>query len=133
MNVMIAGADKDTANKLATQLTICGHRSEFAKNGVECMASLRGIMPDLLLLEYNLLWGGCDGVMAIMNDDPQLENIPVVLFAEKHERIKTHERARSAAMLIHPFQPQDLSSLNDLLRGMSSRRSSDSVSSQRKS
>jgi DNA-binding response OmpR family regulator len=128
---MIAGADKDTVNGLATHLTDCGHRSKFVRDGVECMAALRGFMPDLLLLEFDLLWGGCDGVMAVMNDDPQLENIPVVLFAERYKQTETQEQPRIIATLAHPFHPRDLSSLNDLLRSMSARRIDDSVSAHR--
>jgi CheY-like chemotaxis protein len=119
MNVMIAGADQDTANELATHLANCGHRSKFAKNGIECIAALRGLTPDLLLLEFDLLWGGCDGVMAVMNDDPQWENIPVVLFAEKYKRFTAQEPPRIMTTQNHPFQPQDLSSLNELLFSMS--------------
>jgi CheY-like chemotaxis protein len=99
MHVMIAGADKATVNELASHLTDCGHRSEFARNGVECMAALHGFTPDLLLLEFDLLWGGCDGVMAVMNDDPQLENIPVALFAVKCKQIETQEHPRIIATL----------------------------------
>ncbi len=131
MHVMIAGADKATVKRLATYLTDCGHRSEFARDGVECMAALHEFTPDLLLLEFDLLWGGCDGVMDVMNDDPQLENIPVVLFAEKLKQIETQEHPRTIATQANPFPPRDLSSLNDLLRSMSLRRIDDSVSAHR--
>lgn len=131
MHIMIAGADKETVNGLATHLTDCGHRSKFARNGVECVAALRGFMPDLLLLEFDLLWGGCDGVIAVMDDDPNMVHIPVVLFTERYKQTETQKNLRVIATLAHPFDPSNLSKLNDLLQTMSARHMEDSISSLR--
>jgi DNA-binding NtrC family response regulator len=46
-----------------------GHEAEVASNGLECMSWLRQFVPDVLVLDQDLLWGGSDGVLARMIDD----------------------------------------------------------------
>lgn len=72
--VLIADAD-------AVWLEVCercfverGFTVETARDGLECMASLRqGGRPDALIIEIDMPWGGGDGVLACLTD----EAIPV--------------------------------------------------------
>lgn len=50
-----------------------------ALNGLECLARLRERVPDVLVLEPHMPWGGGDGVLAIMGEDPGLAIIPVMV------------------------------------------------------
>lgn len=115
MRVMIAGADISTVNRLATHLTDCGHRPEITRTGLECVAALRGFIPDLLILEFGILWGGGAGVMAVMDCDPDLASVPVVLFAGENQHPDFRKHPRIVASLIHPVQPHERSSLKGLL------------------
>lgn len=47
--------------------------------GVECISRLRERTADVLVLEPQLPWGGGDGVLAIMREDPGLAVIPVMI------------------------------------------------------
>jgi len=37
-----------------------------ADSGIVCVANLQLFTPDVLLLDLNLKWGGCDGVLEAM-------------------------------------------------------------------
>lgn len=57
--------------------------SEFnlrtANGGVECLARLCEEVPDVLVLEPELPWGGGDGVLAVMHDVPHLASVRVMI------------------------------------------------------
>ncbi len=48
-------------------------------NARECIGRLRQIVPDVLVLEPYLPWGGGAGVLAVMRDEPNLADIPVMI------------------------------------------------------
>lgn len=50
-----------------------------ACSGLECIGHLREGIPDVLVLEPLLPWGGGDGVLAMMHETPSLVNVPVMI------------------------------------------------------
>ncbi len=50
-----------------------------APNALKCVRRMRQLIPDLLVLEPELPWGGGDGVLSIMRDEPCLADIPVMI------------------------------------------------------
>jgi DNA-binding response OmpR family regulator len=56
-----------------------------ATNGMECLASLRERTPDVLVLEPQLLWGGGDGVLAVMHQVFRLACVPVMILTACRE------------------------------------------------
>ena len=48
-------------------------------NALKCIGRMRQFLPDVLVLEPNLPWGGGDGVLAAMRDEPSLAHIPVMI------------------------------------------------------
>ena len=50
-----------------------------APNGLECVERLREQVPDVLVLEPQLLWGGGDGVLAMMHEALDLGTVPVMI------------------------------------------------------
>ena len=122
MRILIAGADRSTLSILGEFFLDRGHESEITRNGVECMSGLRGFIPDLLVMKFDILWGGCDGVMETMNGDPRLAEIPVVLFTETYKQPALKAYPRIIARMTHPFQSRELSRLDVLLNEMESTR-----------
>ena len=47
-----------------------------ALSGLECAARLRECVPDVLVLEPQLPWGGGEGVLAMMGEVPSLRLFP---------------------------------------------------------
>ena len=56
-----------------------GFELATASSGLECVARLRESVPDVLVLEPQLPWGGGEGVLAMMGELPQLANVPVMV------------------------------------------------------
>jgi len=50
-----------------------------AASGLECVARLRERVPDVLVLEPQLPWGGGEGVLAMMGEIPALATVPVMV------------------------------------------------------
>jgi CheY-like chemotaxis protein len=57
-----------------------GYAVATATGGVECLTVLRGLVPDVVVLDTDLLWGGADGVLACLQVESRTR-IPVVLLA----------------------------------------------------
>ena len=53
---------------------------EVAEDGLDCLHKLHDFLPELVILELELLWGGGDGVIALMGED--VSTSPVVLVTE---------------------------------------------------
>ena len=47
--------------------------------GLECIARLRERVPDVLVLEPYMPWGGGDGVLAFMGESADLARVPVMI------------------------------------------------------
>ncbi|WP_040591616.1 ANTAR domain-containing protein [Schlesneria paludicola] len=63
------------------ELVLNGMDVTTATDGVDCIAKMRDVRPDVVLLELSLLWGGSQGVLAIRAEEHALQSIPVVLLA----------------------------------------------------
>jgi DNA-binding response OmpR family regulator len=77
--VLIAEADADL--RAIYQRFFSYHRWQVqtAGGGLECLAKLRQLPPDLLVLDWELPWGGGEGVLALMRENPRLLAVPVLL------------------------------------------------------
>lgn len=60
-------------------LTSYGFEVETAGDGLECLAKLRQFVPDLLILDLDMLWGGGGGVLGVISEDRRLLPSRVVL------------------------------------------------------
>lgn len=82
MRVLIADADEAFLEILQSFLWDRGHEVEIASDGLECLSMLHEFLPAVVLLDRDLLWGGADGVIAQMCEDPNLADIPVILVTD---------------------------------------------------
>ncbi len=81
MRILIADADRNFLESVQSSLWDRGHDAELATTGLECSAILYRFIPDVLIIERDLLWGGCDGILAKLQDSPELSRIPVIILA----------------------------------------------------
>jgi two-component system phosphate regulon response regulator PhoB len=89
MRVLIADGDSEFLDIVKRFMNQCGHDALVASSGLECIACLRNCPPDLLVLDCELLWGGTEGVLEIMNEEPTLNTIAVILVTDENAESKT--------------------------------------------
>lgn len=73
-----------------------------APNGLECVDRLREQVPDALVLEPALPWGGGDGVLAMMHDVLDLATVPVMILTSCDDPLLLDSIARFPISDFHP-------------------------------
>jgi len=86
MQVLIADGEKEFLELERRFLSQCGHDVLIAHDALECASILRGSNPLVVVLDSELLWGGADGVIAMMLEDPRLSQTSVILVADADPR-----------------------------------------------
>lgn len=110
-SVLIADRDEVALDEMRRYLLLRGYEVETATGGVECLNKLRRCEEPILVLESELPWGGADGVLAVLREEPQLANTPVILTSSAVGSVGDRfDRAPVLRLLTKPF------SLDDLLR-----------------
>ncbi|WP_425400183.1 carbon storage regulator [Aeoliella sp.] len=79
VRVLLADADISLARCYAAHLSLLGFEVTTAGNGVECIARLREQRPHLVVLDVGLLWGRAEGVLALMVEQIDVPEIPVIV------------------------------------------------------
>lgn len=108
MRMLIADADETYLEILQSYFWDRGCEVEIAADGLECMAILREFVPEVLVVERDLLWGGCEGVLALMQATAKLTDIPVVLVTNGDHDIPPQTNRLIATRLAKPFRLHDL-------------------------
>ena len=108
MRILIADADATFLEAFQAYMWENGFDAETSTNGLECSEILNRFIPDVLVIERNLLWGGCEGVLAKMQNDPRLLQIPiVVLVSNSEDEYDTLSNPNVVAWLRKPFLLRD--------------------------
>lgn len=110
MRVLIADYDKAFLEVAQCYLSHHGHEAKVASNGLECFDLLQRELPDAVVLQRELLWGGSDGVRALMQQDPRWTQIPVILISNDDLPEESHpvSSQRLVAQLQKPHRLEDL-------------------------
>ena len=110
MRVLVVGRDEAMLELLQSFLWDFGYETEVAADGLECCAFLREFVPDVVILDHEVLWGGSAGILARMRDDPVLAKTPVILIAERppSEKRDSSKRPPIVGSLRTPVQLGDL-------------------------
>ena len=85
IRVLMADPDESLHPVYREPLLRDGFEVVSAFNGLECVARMRERVPDLLVLEPRMPWGGGDGVLAIMGEIPLLAIVPVMVLTSCHD------------------------------------------------
>ena len=98
-------------------LHVQGHDVEIASDGLSCLDALRRSRPDALAIGSDLLWGGSDGIISLIQEDPMLQSIPVLLLMGIPIRPRLPACHRFLPTVCYPFRLEDLSKrLNELVQ-----------------
>ncbi len=87
-SLLIAIANDEERRRYANAFQEAGYRVSEATDGLSCLSALRDQTFAILVLDQHLLWGSGDGVVEVMQSDPTISSVPVVLlnFPKPNER-----------------------------------------------
>ncbi len=77
--VLLADPDRHLLTAYKGCLSSDGFDVATARDGLECIDTLRRFLPEVLVLEPEILWGGGDGVVAMVHEAPETPKVPVIL------------------------------------------------------
>ncbi|MFA6451452.1 MAG: response regulator [bacterium] len=111
-SILLIDSDEIIHSMLKTRLTHAGYKVDCARSGDEARASLKKIVPDLILMDNNT--PGADGfsLLKAVKESKALKKVPVFLLANGSE-IETIERALNLGAINYIVKPVDPSVLMD--------------------
>lgn len=82
VRVLLAGPNNYRWRSYQQTLNEAGFTARITNDGLECVAVLRAFRPDVLVLDPNIPWGGGDGVLAVRDEEPGLnQNLVMIVTA----------------------------------------------------
>lgn len=84
-----------------------------ADDGIQCLDVLRRFTPNVVVVEPELLWGGGDGIVSVLRDDPQTRGVPVLVLTTDASRSAVYRISQFSVgdYLTQPVAPEQLTSL----------------------
>jgi two-component system response regulator AtoC len=103
--LLIAEGDAELREVYREALATHSYHVETAADGLECLEKLRRLMPEVLVLDQDLRWGGGDGVLAWLREQCSLARASVVLtaWADCPVDLPEHVQAPVVKLLPKPF------------------------------
>jgi CheY-like chemotaxis protein len=108
--VVLADGDEVALDTTRRFLLLHGYEVETATGGVQCLDKLRRLSDPVLVLDFELPWGGGDGVLALLREDSTLADAPVILTMRpaSMDRVKRLVRDAVQRVLFKPVVPKIL-------------------------
>ena len=69
--MLIADGDAELCDHYRNFATEHGYDVETSSDGLDCVRKLRQVTPTVLVLDMELRWGGGDGVLGWLREEPQ--------------------------------------------------------------
>jgi CheY-like chemotaxis protein len=107
--VLIVDDERPIVTLLSRLAQGCGAHAEIAYNGKEALEKMRANPPDLVLLDLIMPIMSGEEVLAIMETDPALRDIPVVVISTKAALGPGVER--QVPLMRKPFEPAEVKSV----------------------
>lgn len=108
--VLLAVRRSQSRSEYALDLKRHGFDVAIADDGLECLDVLGRFVPDVIVIEPELLWGGGDGVLAVLSDMPELRSVPVLLLTTDCNRAAMYSISQFPVsdFWVHPVSPERL-------------------------
>ena len=87
IRVLLADPDETLLASNRSFLSRNGFKVATAANGLDCLAKLRDFKPDVLVLDPEMAWGQGDDVLALMQEEADVPNVPVLLLSDAEPRV----------------------------------------------
>lgn len=79
--LLIAEGDPELCGLYHRLIAERGYAVETASDGLGCLAKLRRSVPDVVVLDLELCWGGGNGVLAWLREERAASGVAVILTA----------------------------------------------------
>ncbi len=108
--LLLIGNLRQLSENIGELLQLNHYEVLTAANGGEGIAKAREVHPDMILCEANMSGIDGSGVISTLHKDPLLENVPVILLADKYNArsFRAAMNLGAADYLIAPFSNNDL-------------------------
>lgn len=107
--VLVVDGERMIAMLLTRLAESCGVRAEVAHDGEQALEMLRAHKPDLVLLDLIMPIMSGEEVLAIMETDPNLRDVPVIVISTWDGAIEGLER--EVPRVRKPFDPAEVQRL----------------------
>ncbi len=81
-HVLLALRDGEQLKSYGAYLAREGFRVTTSASALSAWAELECERPDVLIIEQDLPWGGADGILAVLDEEPETRGIPVILLVD---------------------------------------------------
>lgn len=115
--VVLADGDEVALDATRRFLLLHGYEVEAASGGVQCLDTLRRLTDPVLVLDFELPWGGGDGVLALLGEDPTLAGTPVILTTARPRSAGRAGRVAASPRLVILEKPVPMEVLLKVVRG----------------
>jgi DNA-binding response OmpR family regulator len=117
IRVLLADGDEWLLASYRTFLFGNGFEVATATNGLECLTQLRDFIPDILVLDPEMLWGQGDGILALMQENADVPQVPVILLAA-HDGPEGRALRAAYPRCVYHVKPLAPERLEATIRGM---------------
>ncbi len=114
--VLIADHDEALLASYTAYLAGEGFGVATARSGLECLEQLRHSLPDILVLDLELPWGGGAGVLARMPDGSDVPPVPVLVLSAIHQPAALAELVHFPMMTDFHIKPLGVDPLARIIR-----------------
>lgn len=110
IRVLIADSDLKLLGRYELFLKGSGLEVVTANTALQCVELLRDCEPDVLVLEAELPWGQGDGVLDLMQTEPDVPVCPVIVLSSRPEAEGLHQVGAIEVAEYHqkPVSPKSL-------------------------
>jgi len=108
--VLLAIRRSQSRSDYVVDLRRNGFQVTTADDGIECLDVLSRFIPDAVVVEPELLWGGGDGVVALLRDKSETRSVPVLVLTTDASRSAVYRISQFPIgdFLTQPVSPQRL-------------------------
>lgn len=108
--VLLAIRRSQSRSDYVVDLRRSGFQVTTADDGIECLDVLSRFIPDAVVVEPELLWGGGDGVVALLRDKSETRSVPVLVLTTDASRSAVYRISQFPIgdFLTQPVSPQRL-------------------------
>jgi CheY-like chemotaxis protein len=80
-----------------------GYRVATASNGIEGLARIEEVQPDLVILDRMMPMLDGEGVLERMHADPSASHVPIIMMSALSSPLTREQRAKIASFFQKPF------------------------------